>query len=136
MQNKKIIILIVLAIFAVVSLMHGMAARPKKAAMNPAASKTTSPSASKEILPNIGRQYKRSKNTSWKRSPFVPTGTSTASRLVVSGIIWSKDKPKAMIGDTMVGRGDKVGSNTVVEIKTDKVILNDGTKDFELKLEK
>lgn len=136
MKDKKVIILIVLAIVAVISLIHGMTARPKKAiAVESMVSQTTVPAMPKETL-TVERQYKRSTHTSWKRSPFVPTSTSTSSKLVVSGIIWSKDKPKAMIGDAMVGKGDKVGNNTVVEIKPDKVILNDGTKDFELKLEK
>ena len=41
-----------------------------------------------------------------------------------------------MIGDAIVRKGDKVGSNTVVDVQKDKVILNDGAKNFELKLEK
>ena len=136
MQNKKVIALIVLAIFAVISLIHGMTARPKKKlAVSPETAQTAGPPAPKEVL-TVERQYKRSAYKSWKRSPFVPTGTSTSSSLTVSGIIWSKDKPKAMVGDAMVVKGDKVGGNTVVDIKPDRVILNDGTKDFELKLEK
>ena len=41
-----------------------------------------------------------------------------------------------MIGDSIVGKGDKIDGNTVIEVEKEKVILNDGTKDFELKLEK
>lgn len=135
MKNKKVIILIVLSIFAVISLIHGMVARPRaKTAGQDITGK-------KELLPpqsgfSVERRAKRSKFTSWKRNPFVAGGTSTASNLVLSGIIWSKSKPKAMIGDMIVTKGTKIEGNTVVDIKPDKVILNDGTKDFELKLEK
>jgi len=48
--------------------------------------------------------------------------------------MWNKTNPTAMIGDVIVKRGDKLGANTVVEINPDSIILNDGTKDFELKL--
>jgi type II secretory pathway component PulC len=135
MQNKKVIILIALAIFAVISLIHGIMAKPK--------AKTAIPgiiTAGELQAPQGGlfveRRAKRSKFTSWKRSPFVASGTSTSSNLVLSGVIWNKDKPKAMIGDIIVTKGSKIEGNTVVDIKPDRVILNDGTKDFELKIAK
>ena len=40
-----------------------------------------------------------------------------------------------MIGEAIVAKGGKVEGNTIVDIKPDRVILNDGTKNFELKLE-
>jgi len=48
--------------------------------------------------------------------------------------MWSEKNPGAMINDTIVKNGDRIGDNTVIEIRQDKVILSDGTKDFELKL--
>ena len=54
----------------------------------------------------------------------------------MNGIIWNKTKPKAMIGDAIVVKGDTIGANKVVDIQPNRVILNDGTKDFELKIEK
>ena len=59
-----------------------------------------------------------------------------SSSLSLNGIIWDKKNPKAMLGDAFVKKGDTVGGNKVVDIKKDRVILNDGSKDFELNLEK
>jgi hypothetical protein len=39
-----------------------------------------------------------------------------------------------VINHKVVKKGDKAGKNTVVEIKGDRVILNDGSEDFEIKL--
>lgn len=137
MQNKKVIALIVLSVFALISLIYGITAKPKTRI------KTAGQgiAITKELAPpegglSVERRAKRSKFTAWKRSPFVASGTSTSSSLVLSGIIWNKDRPKAMIGDTIVTKGAKVEGKTVVDIRPDRVILNDGTKDFELKLEK
>lgn len=135
MQNKKVVALIVLSVFAVISLIYGLTAKPKHRPSEAASS--VSNQAPAQLSPvSVERRAKRSKFTAWKRSPFVSTGTSTSSNLILSGVIWNKDKPKAMIGDTIVTEGSKVQGNTVVDIKPDRVILNDGIKDFELKIEK
>lgn len=137
MRDKKIIILILLSIFAVVSLIYGIRTLPKSGAKKA----YTATGENSQVLPQTvvttQRRAKRSKFTSWKRNPFVPKEVPGASsNLVLSGILGSGNNLKAMIGDTMVGKGDKVGNNTVVDIQRDKVILNDGTKDFELNLSK
>lgn len=134
MQDKKVLALIILVIFAIISLIHGITAPAKRKIRTAASSKTES------LLPAKGsfgveRRAKRTKFTSWKRSPFVPSGM-TSTELILNGIIWNKTRPKAMIGDAIVVKGDRIAQNTVVDIKPDRVILNDGTKDFELKLEK
>jgi type II secretory pathway component PulC len=135
MQNKKVTVLIILSIFAVISLIHGITARPKTRAaqQNIAAGK-------KLMAPQGGfsveRRATRSKFTSWKRSPFVPSGTPASPNLVLSGIIWNNIKPKAMINDMILTKGDSVGENRIIDIKPDRVILNDGTKNFELKMGK
>ncbi len=83
----------------------------------------------------VERRAGRTKITSWKRSPFVPSAAASTER-VLNGNIWSKTKPKAMIGDTILMKGDRIAEYMVVDIKPDRVILNDGEKDFEIKLEK
>lgn len=82
------------------------------------------------------RRAVRSKYAAWKRSPFVPTGTpgGEPSTISLRGIMWNKTNPKAMFGDAIAGKGDKVGNSTVVDIKKDRVIINDGTKDIELRI--
>ncbi len=135
MQNKKVVILIILSVFAAISLIHGLTARPKAISAPPAITAPGSMVPAQGIL-SVERRAKRSKFTSWKKSPFVPSGLPASSDLVLSGIIWNKDKPKAMIGDMIVSKGANIAGNTVVDIKSDRVILNDGTKDFELKMGK
>lgn len=136
MENKKVIILAVLAVFAAISLVYGIKNSGKRAvkSASPSVASLTSGGESKTVYPTE-RKYRRSEQT-WRRNSFVPAGTSTSTNLVLSGIIWNKDKPKAMIGDMIVAKGDSINNNKVVDIRPDKVILNDGVKDFELKLEK
>lgn len=141
MQNKKVVALIILAVLAVISLIYGVTASPKGRVKEAAAAKRQAAIAppqqgAKNIVP-AGRRAKRSQFKTWKRSPFASGLTvSTTTELTLNGIIWNKTNPKAMIGDAIVGKGDTIGENKVIDIKPNRVILNDGTKDFELKIEK
>lgn len=61
---------------------------------------------------------------------------SSAQGLSLNGIIFNKDMPMAIINNAIAKEGDLVASNTkVVSIKSDSVVLNDGSKNFELKLQ-
>lgn len=80
------------------------------------------------------------KNLKIKRDPFafgstISTPETTASDLSLVGILWDKVNPLAIIDDNIVKIGDSVGSNKVVDIRQDRVILNDGINDFELNLD-
>ncbi|MDP3730509.1 MAG: hypothetical protein Q8R14_03175 [Candidatus Omnitrophota bacterium] len=145
MQNKKVVALIILAVLAVISLIYGITASPKgrvksaAAAVGQASGAPTQNAAAAKSVVSTARRAKRSQFKAWKRNPFVSglaAPASAAAKLTLNGIIWSKINPKAMIGDAIVVKGDIVGANKVVDIQPDKVILNDGAKDFELKLEK
>lgn len=134
MKDKKIIILIVLGVAAAVSLLWGTTSTPKR--KQPAAEVPqvvqTSQSVPTPAQASITRMAVRTKFKSWKRRPFQPTQIpGQSSNLVLNGIIGGK-VPKAMIGDQMVGVGEKIGNNRVVAINKDSVTLNDGTKDFTL----
>lgn len=141
MQDKKVIALIVLAVLAVISLIYGVTASPKSkfrtaVTAGGQVAKASSQSAPITALPT-GRRSKRSQFKTWKRNPFSSgQGASEPSGLTLNGIIWNKTRPKAMIGDAIVVKGDTIGTNRVVDIERTKVILNDGTKDFELSMEK
>lgn len=136
MQNKKLITLIVLVVIAAASLIYGVtASRSKKRPPETTvvSGEAQQPSAVSEG--SVQRRAKRSKYTSWNRSPFVESGASgSSSVLVLNGIINSGRGLKASIGDQFVKKGDKIGNNTVIDIKKDSVILSDGTKTIELKL--
>lgn len=140
MQDKKVVALIVLTVLAVISLIYGVMAPPKGRVRSAAPVErqfaATPPQNVKSVI-STDRRAKRSQFNAWKRNPFTAgQAGSVATALTLNGIIWSKTTPKAMIGDVMVVKGDTIGDNKVVDIRPDKVILNDGTKDFELTMER
>ncbi|MCX5696989.1 MAG: hypothetical protein NTU54_03315 [Candidatus Omnitrophica bacterium] len=57
-----------------------------------------------------------------------------SGRLELRGVFLDKKVPLAIINDKVVAVGDKIGRNAVTDIKEDVVVLNDGSKDFELRL--
>ncbi|MDD5449468.1 MAG: hypothetical protein PHO42_02595 [Candidatus Omnitrophica bacterium] len=76
------------------------------------------------------RRAERTRFTSWGRNPFLTRISLTDAGL--AGILWDEKSPKAIIGGSIVGIGDKIGGNTVVDIQKDRVILNDGSENFEI----
>ena len=142
MQNKKLIALIVLGSCAVISLYYGVTAAPKgkgrAATRSPAINVRPAPAPIEEAqsTPSTKRRAKRSSFQSWARSPFIPKSVKGSSyQMELSGILGSGKNLKAMINGQIVGKGDKLGSNTVADIAVDRVTLNDGTRDIVLKLE-
>ena len=53
----------------------------------------------------------------------------------MGGIIYDANDVCALINDELAHKGDSVDGKKVVEIYRDRVILNDGSKDIELRLE-
>lgn len=142
MKNKKVIALIVLGIGAVVSLIYGVTAPPKRSgrvdtkpgpAPHPADNQAAYEPAEK-IIPTK-RRAKHTEFDSWSENPFIPKKAKIAEKLALGGIMWSEKDPKAVIGSEMVSRGDVVGGYKVVEIKKDRVILKDGAEEIILKLQ-
>jgi len=139
MRIKKEIILVVLSIAAVASVIYGIVT-PSPGRRRAAQKKEAIPSVEKKSdAPAAPARSKghavKSKYTSWKRELFVPTGGSVVSATpVLRGILGSGENLRAMIDDVIVGKGGKVGKNTVVDVRKDSVILNDGITDFEIKL--
>lgn len=131
MQNKKIIILIILGIAAVISLFYGMFAS-SKAGRNVILKKISVP----QEFAYLTRNAKKTAYSSWSRDPFSASSAPIKGYrgFVLSGIMWDKESPTAIINDNIVKIGDKISGNAVVDIKQDRVILSDGIKDFELKL--
>ena len=147
MQNKKLVILVVLGVLAVMSLIYGIVAPPKRKykpsvdIATPSVGKSGISSSSAvalvvdEFIP-AERNKKRTEFTSWGRNPFVlqPIASQGTKAISLNGILWDSSKPKAVVNGKIVGVGDKVSKYSVVDIKQDKIILNDGTKNFELRL--
>lgn len=133
MQNKKLVILIIVSILAIISLIYGIVSSPKKRYVD------NGPEVyqlqKKEVIP-LKRSVGRTTFTSWGRNPFILKEVREKKKavLTLNGILWDKDKPKAVINDAIVGVGDSVGENKIVSIGQDYVILNDGTSDIKLEL--
>ncbi len=138
MENKKSIVLIGLAILALWSLLYGILTPSKvrrQISSQPGLSQGKPPEPLLSFVP-AERSLARSGYPSWGRSPFLPKGVSTSpgGKLILDGIAWDEKSPRAVINDRIVAVGDRVGGSTVVEIRKDRAILNDGSEDFELRL--
>ena len=87
------------------------------------------------MTPRMSGQPKKSSYPDWGRNPFV-FSSAVSQEFILGGILWDVNKPAAIISGEVVAKGDSVGSYVVVEVQPDRVILNDGEKDIELRLEK
>jgi len=151
MQNKKLVILIILGIAAMFSLIYGITASPKgKGAREakPAITRETETIQPVKKLLLKERHAVKTRFKSWGRNPFIQgkiqevvqekiqekPPVPESLKLTLNGIIWNPQNPKALINNAVLSKGDKIGINTIVNIKQKSVILNDGTKDFEIRL--
>ncbi len=139
MKDKKLVTLIILGILAVFSLVYGTVAPTKTArklsAERAALRQKQRGKLTEEFIP-VARDRKRTDFNSWSRDPFAPGDISALgiSELALNGIIWDRVEPNAIINDEIVKIGDKVLNYKIVDIKYDKVIINDGVNNFELRL--
>ena len=89
----------------------------------------------KELFSSLEQE---TKDLKLRRDPFtsilITPVEDSFFRLYLTGIFWDEKNPTAIINDKIVGIGDRFGVNSVVDIKQDRVILNDGFSDFELRL--
>jgi hypothetical protein len=129
-EKNKLILLLILSIFAIFSIYRGLI-------------KTTKPKHKKGSLrrelekteTEIFKKRKKTRYPQWGRSPFLPSEyIKKTTSLVLNGILWDKDNPQAVINGKLVKIGSKIDSKEVIEIKKDRVILSDGIRIFELKL--
>jgi hypothetical protein len=139
MKNKKLIVLIALSVLAVLSIIHGLIQSGRESAKlpeKPADNGKGNAAVSEEISFAPLKPPAKSVYSSWGRNPFALPGERGASLedLRLEGIMSDNNKFTAIIDDIVVGIGDNIQENKVIDIKPDRVILNDGKKDFELKL--
>lgn len=135
------VLLVVLLFF----LSHGR--KPKKTAGAPL-NKNVSTSPAIEVQKTSGSEFykkleEETKSMELKRDPFTFTfarsqpdsSAASARELRLSGIVWDHDNPSVIINNKIVAVGQEVDGNKVVDIKENRVILNDGTRNFELRIE-
>ena len=140
-NKKKLIALAVLMAVAVGSIIYGLSAPAKGkrgAAASAKAAKNYESAQKADVVGPVQRRAVRSKVAAWRRSPFAPKGAAIegVSGLAFNGVITDGKVLKAVIGDTIVKKGDKVAGCTMVDIKKDSIVVNDGTGNRELKLER
>jgi hypothetical protein len=73
-----------------------------------------------------------------RRDPFTAAAIisekSLHSEISLTGILWDKLKPLAIIDGNVVKKGQRVGNKTIMDIKRDRVILSDGQILSEIRL--
>ncbi len=141
-KRLEIIVTAVLILVLLFSWLNSLKALKKRAGQKPAVpvsikQEARAPSPAAE--PAIKQDALSNQDSDWCRDPFSGKVYKVAKEEVqkdlrLVGILWSKEKPTAIINNKIVGVGSSVGGNTVVEIKEDRVILSDGMHTFELKI--
>jgi len=141
MSKKDLIQLGITGVLAVV-LIFALANVSKKAGLRKA--KNTLPKRiDLAVVSESGNLYntleQQAKSIELKRDPFTTAPIISEKTLQagvdLTGILWDKDKPLAIIDGDIVKKGTRVGSKTIIDIKRDRVILSDGEVLSELKLE-
>ncbi|MDD5097404.1 MAG: hypothetical protein PHU59_02805 [Candidatus Omnitrophica bacterium] len=149
-MSKKDLIQLGITGVLVVVLILAMSNASKKAQLRKSKNALTKPVSLSAVAvnqvksqPDSGNLYnsleQQAKSIELKRDPF--TAAPIVSEKILqagvdlTGILWDKDKPLAIIDGNIVKKGASIGSKTVVDIKKDRVILSDGKELTELRLE-
>jgi hypothetical protein len=74
------------------------------------------------------------KKLSLKRDPFAASMDESTGELYLNGIAWDEQIPRAIINNEILEVGGQIQGSTIIEIKEDRVILNNGKDNMELKL--
>ena len=67
-----------------------------------------------------------------KRDPFTLSPIEVDQGPHLQGIVWDAKHPTAVINGQILGVGSQFDGSKIVEIRKDRIIFNDGTKNFEL----
>jgi len=140
-QQKQIIVTSVLVIILIIAWINAFKVikqKSKKASPAPAAPSSVPKSRPSETKPKQLVHAREEEGLEWVRCPFSGKIYSSLKGEVVDlklmGILWDEQKPRAIINNKAVSANDTIGTYTVVEIKKKSVILNDGSRIFEIKL--
>ena len=140
MRDKKLALLIALGIIALFSLIYGIKTPSKYRRPSSSPSANSVPVASgasslKSFVP-LERHAKRSNAVDWGRNPFLleKAEAQAFANVVLNGIAWDEKNPKAIINDRICELGEVVGGRKIVKIEQNRVVLNDGVENLELRL--
>jgi len=137
--RKQIIITLILIVVLVLAGLNAARkfkkSQPVKSASASALVQSPTSASNVVLLPTKGAG-----DLKWTRDPFSGrTYSANSARKVTAdlklvGITWDKVCPMAIINNKVVEVGDSVAGNLVIQINKSSVVLNDGSRDFELKL--
>ncbi|MCX5713128.1 MAG: hypothetical protein NTY47_08775 [Candidatus Omnitrophica bacterium] len=77
-------------------------------------------------------------DSEWERDPFsgrLYSAERKTSALHLIGIIWDKKEPLAMINDRILKAGDMIQGKLILKINSDSIVVDDGSKETEIKLQ-
>ena len=128
----------VVLIFVVIQAFQGKG-RPKQKAASQAAGVTGLNGTGLPKLLVYDNLEKQAAEVKLERDPFeivkVQSTLDGKPVLILMGISWDEQEPIAIINDTVLKKGSAIEGHTVVDIFKDKIILNDGNTNLELKLQ-
>ncbi len=148
-MDKKKLEIIVIIILALVFIFILAGSFKKTRSKMPSAEQKTSQAIlpEQEITPLFATRHEKSmektkdnKELAWGRDPFmlhdIGTGVvDTVENLKLMGITVGKNtKSMAIINDEIVSVGSKIGKFKIVSIMSNKVVVTDGEKNYDLKL--
>lgn len=147
MEKKQIEIgiTVTLVIVFIFALFNSIRAVGKKTKAKPAAAAVTvknipisqqSAGKSAKIIPLVSGQY--IEEAEWGRDPFsgrMYSSEKKASALRLIGIIWDEKEPLAMINERILKVGDMIQGKQIIRINSDSIVVDDGSKEIELKLQ-
>jgi len=84
--------------------------------------------------PQREAQRERAKLLAWGRDPFLRGSIDSMSGLNLSGIIWDKASPVALINGMPLTVGEEIDGFRIVEILPDRVTITDGTTTHHLRI--
>jgi hypothetical protein len=138
-KRLEIIITSVLVLLLIITWVNSIKTVKKKLSLNKSILNAASEAKPSPTIPLPG--IVNNKDVSWVRDPFsgklygsTRKNPEDPHSLSLAGIIWDKEKPLVLINNKVAGVGDYVSGNIVVSIKNDRVILNDGVNDFEIRI--
>jgi hypothetical protein len=139
MENKKFLLLSGLGLALAASFAYGVFGPSLK--KTPAAAVQAAALGFPDTLDGLTvpeRQASRTAYKTWGKNPMVAreaVSGPAVSGFALSGILWDKTKPTAIVNDEIVTRGSRLGDFVVVEIRKDRVVLDDGQNRVDLRLE-
>lgn len=135
-QKIELIVTVTLAILFLMILLSTCSRVSKKPKPVKITQEVTQRKISKDIRKPLERE-RRSTALTWGRDPFVLVEMGSVDKdtsLVLGGIIWHRNQPKAVINDEIYKIGDKIGDIQIVDIKKNSIVIEENNQTREITL--